>query len=109
MYYTYVMIIPTILLFVCFLARPSLLHFSLSKYFLYFNITTQPTLSLFAIHILLLYNILCNTQSVTLIYFITLLIRYGHLDIVKFLVNEAHCKADAVDEYRSTPLHYAAR
>ena len=105
MYYTYVMIIPTILLFVCFLARPSLLHFSLSKYFLYFNITTQPTLSLFAIHILLLYN----TQSVTLIYFITLLIRTGHLDIVKFLVNEVHCNADAVNEYRSTPLHHAAR
>ena len=105
MYYTYVMIIPTILLFVCFLARPSLLHFSLSNYFLYFNITTQPTLSLFAIHILLLYN----TQSVTLIYFITLLIRTGHLDIVKFLVNEVHCKADAVNEYGSTPLHYAAR
>ena len=35
MYYTYVMIIPTILLIVCFLARPSLLHFSLSNYFLY--------------------------------------------------------------------------
>ena len=46
----------------------------------------------------------------TLIYVITLLIRCGHLDIVKFLVNEAHCKVDAVDEIEggSTPLHYAA-
>ena len=50
----------------------------------------------------------CNTQSVTLIYFITLLIRRGHLDIVKFLVNKVHCKADAVDVEGSTPLHYAA-
>ena len=50
----------------------------------------------------------CNTQAMTLIYFITLFIRIGHLDIVKFLVNEAHCKADAVDQGGSTPLHYAA-
>ena len=50
----------------------------------------------------------CNTQAMTLIYFITLLIRDGHLDIVKFLVNEAHCKADAVDKDGSTPLHDAA-
>ena len=50
----------------------------------------------------------CNTQAMTLIYFITLLIRYDRLDIVKLLVNEAHCKADAVDNNRRTPLHYAA-
>ena len=30
------------------------------------------------------------------------------MDILKFLVNEAHCKADAVDHYRRTPLHFAA-
>ena len=45
----------------------------------------------------------------TLIYFITLFIRFGHLDIVQFLVNEAHCKADAVDNNGKTPLHYAAK
>ena len=50
----------------------------------------------------------CNTQAITLIYFITLLIRDGHLDTVKFLVNEAHCKTNAVDKDRWTPLHYAA-
>ena len=50
----------------------------------------------------------CNTQAMTLIYFITLLIRRGHLDIVKLLVNEAHCKADAVDNNGKTPLHLAA-
>ena len=50
----------------------------------------------------------CNTQAMTLIYFIILFIRYGHMDIVKFLVNEAHCKADAVDTDRWTPLHVAA-
>ena len=50
----------------------------------------------------------CNTQAMTLIYFITLFIRYDYLDIVQFLVNEAHCKADAVDNNGSTPLHYAA-
>ena len=44
----------------------------------------------------------------TLIYFITLFIRNGHLDIVKFLVNKAHCKADAVNWFGSTPLHFAA-
>ena len=33
MYYTYVLIIPTILLFVCFLALPSLLHFSIKQLF----------------------------------------------------------------------------
>ena len=50
----------------------------------------------------------CNTQVMTLIYFITLFIRSDHLDIVKFLVNEAHCKADAADRFGSTPLHDAA-
>ena len=44
----------------------------------------------------------------TLIYFIILFIRDGHLDLVQFLVNEAHCKADAVDHYGNTHLHYAA-
>ena len=33
MYYTYVVIIPTILLFVCFLALPSLFHFSIKQLF----------------------------------------------------------------------------
>ena len=50
----------------------------------------------------------CNTQSVTLIYFVILFIRNGHLDNVKFLVNEAHCKADAVNQFGKTPLHFAA-
>ena len=36
MYYTYVLITPTTL--VCFLALPSLLHFSLSNYFLYLSV-----------------------------------------------------------------------
>ena len=52
--------------------------------------------------------IYCNTQAMTLIYFITLFISNGHLDIVKFLVNEAHCKTNAIDKDRWTPLHYAA-
>ena len=30
------------------------------------------------------------------------------MDIVKFLVNEVHCKVDAVDNNGWTPLHYAA-
>ena len=51
----------------------------------------------------------CNTQAMTLIYFITLFISNGRLDTVKFLVNEAHCKADAVDENGWTPLHKAAQ
>ena len=53
-----------------------------------------------------------NAQTMTLIQmicFITLLIRNRCLDIVKVLVNETHCKADAVDEDGKTPLHYAAR
>ena len=52
-----------------------------------------------------------NTQTMTLIQmicFITLLIRRGRLDIVKVLVNEAQCKADAVNQFGMTPLHYAA-
>ena len=46
---------------------------------------------------------------IQMICFIALLIRNGYLDIVKFLVNEAHCKADAVDSIGWTPLHYATR
>ena len=52
-----------------------------------------------------------NTQTMTLIQmicFITLFIRNRRLDIVKVLVNEAQCRADAVDQFRRTPLHYAA-
>ena len=52
-----------------------------------------------------------NTQTMTLIQmicFIILLIRKGRLDIVKVLVNEAQCRADAVDQFGKTPLHYAA-
>ena len=49
----------------------------------------------------------CNTHAMTLIYFITLPIRNGHLDIVKFLVNKAHSNADVVDHLGKTPLHYA--
>ena len=46
---------------------------------------------------------------IQMICFIPLLIRNGRLDIVKFLVNEAQCEADAVDHrFGKTPLHYAA-
>ena len=45
---------------------------------------------------------------IQMICFITLLIRKRHLDIVKVLVNEAQCRADAVDQFGKTPLHYAA-
>ena len=67
----------------------------------------KPTLNLMFV----LEHTFFNAQSMTLIQmicFITLLIRRSHLDIVKFLVNEAHCKADTVDQLGKTPLHYAA-
>ena len=37
-----------------------------------------------------------------------LLISNGHLEIVQFLVNGNHCQANAVNNFRSTALHYAA-
>ena len=40
--------------------------------------------------------------------FFLLLIRYGHLEIVQFLVNGNHCQANAVDSYGDTALHDAA-
>ena len=36
-------------------------------------------------------------------------IRYGHLDLVQFLVNGNHCQANAVAGYGETALHYAAQ
>ena len=37
------------------------------------------------------------------------LIRNGHLEIVQFLVNGNHCRANAGDRYGRTALHYAAQ
>ena len=33
----------------------------------------------------------------------------GHLNVVKFLINEAHCDPDVKDNDGSTPLHRACR
>ena len=38
-----------------------------------------------------------------------LLIRNGHIQVVKFLVDGQHCNSNAVDEDRWTSLHFAAR
>ena len=38
-----------------------------------------------------------------------LLIRFGHLEVVQFLIKGKHCKPDAVNKDGSTALHYAAR
>ena len=34
---------------------------------------------------------------------------FGHLDIVKYLIEECHCDLEAKDRYRNTPLHQAVR
>ena len=36
-----------------------------------------------------------------------LLIRYGGLEIVQFLINGKHCNTEAVNEAGWTPLHVA--
>ena len=38
-----------------------------------------------------------------------LLIRYGRLETVQFLVNGKHCNTEAVDKDGLTPLHWAVR
>ena len=38
-----------------------------------------------------------------------LLIRYGLLKIVQFLINGKHCITEAVDKNGQTPLHWAVR
>ena len=38
-----------------------------------------------------------------------LLIRYGHLEVVKYLVEEKHSNTEATTNDGWTPLHYAAR
>ena len=40
---------------------------------------------------------------------IFVLIRYGHLKVVEFLVNGNHCQANAVNNDGETALHIALR
>ena len=40
--------------------------------------------------------------------FFIFLFRNGHLDIVKYLVDEGHCQPNSKDNNGWTPLHYAA-
>ena len=35
--------------------------------------------------------------------------RYGHLDVVSYLVTEAHCDPNVGNNYGWTPLHQASR
>ena len=43
-----------------------------------------------------------------IIIFIILVIRSGHLEILKLLIEGKHCEPDAVDKNEWTALHYAA-
>ena len=38
-----------------------------------------------------------------------LLIRYGHIQVIRFLVEGQHCDCNAVDKYGMTSLHLAAQ
>ena len=42
-------------------------------------------------------------------FFFVLHSRWGHLDIVKYLVNDAHCDPNVGDKDRETPLHLVCR
>ena len=65
MYYTYVLIILTILLFVCFLALPSLLHFSIKQLFFYTCNNIMVKLYCICITIFIILNDIKHRQGVT--------------------------------------------
>ena len=62
------------------------------------SLSTTPQPKIWDIHLLL------STCLFSVSFF---LFRYGHLDVVKYLVDGGHCQPNSKNNYGETALHYA--